>query len=132
MASRKFPLTRRITIRPSRFSIAPRRKRKRSTLAFSARYFEARCLESLNRKDEARDIYQQVIEVEDPNPYRDDSRLAVGSIFLEKGRKTDALRSSKRSLAKQTKRRLKPRRQCAPARSHSISPNRRKANPTKP
>ena len=67
-------------------------KVKASALALSARYFEARCLENLDRKDEARDVYQQVIEVKNPNPYRDDSRLAVGSIFLANGRKGDALK----------------------------------------
>ncbi|MEO7725611.1 MAG: tetratricopeptide repeat protein, partial [Chthoniobacterales bacterium] len=67
-------------------------KVKASALALSARYFEARCLEELNRKDEARDIYQQVITATNPNPFRDDSRLAVGSIFLAAGRKGDALK----------------------------------------
>ncbi len=66
-------------------------KVKASALALSARYFEARCLESLKRKDEARDIYQQVVTVPAPNPYRDDARLAIGGILLEKGRKADAL-----------------------------------------
>lgn len=65
---------------------------KDSALALSARYFEARCLENLDRKDEARDVYQQVIAVDNPNPFRDDSRLAVGSIFLAAGRKGDALK----------------------------------------
>ncbi len=65
-------------------------KMKASALALSARYFEARCLENLNRKDEARDIYQQVITASNPNPFRDDSRLAVGAIFLAAGRKADA------------------------------------------
>jgi TolA-binding protein len=67
-------------------------KVKASSLALSARYFEARCLEALDRKDEARDLYQQVIDVPDPNPFRDDSRLAAGSIFLGGGRKNDALK----------------------------------------
>jgi TolA-binding protein len=67
-------------------------KVKASSLALSARYFEARCLENLDRKDEARDVYQQVIEVKNPNPFRADSRLAVGSIFLAAGRKGDALK----------------------------------------
>ena len=57
-------------------------KVKAPALALSARYFEARCLENLDRKDEARAVYQQVIEVKNPNPFRDDSRLAAGSIFL--------------------------------------------------
>ena len=62
-------------------------KVKAPALALSARYFEARCLENLDRKDEARDVYQQVIAAKNPNPYRDDSRLAVGSIFLAAGAK---------------------------------------------
>ncbi len=76
-------------------------KIKASALALSARYFEARCLENLNRNDEAREIYAQVAQVENPNPYRDDSRLAVGTIFLEKGRKSDALEQFE-ALAKET------------------------------
>ena len=67
-------------------------KVKAPALALSARYFEARCLENLDRKDEARAVYQQVIEVKNPNPFRDDSRLAAGSIFLAAGRKGDALK----------------------------------------
>ncbi len=67
-------------------------KVKAPALALSARYFEARCLENLDRKDEARAVYQQVVEVKNPNPFRDDSRLAAGSIFLAAGRKGDALK----------------------------------------
>src|ERR1044071_2000011 len=67
-------------------------KVKSSDLALSARYFEGRCLENLQRKDEARDVYQQVIAVEKSNPFRDDARLAVGTIFLDAGRKEDALK----------------------------------------
>ena len=67
-------------------------KVKTPALALSARYFEARCLENLGRKDEARDAYEQVLAVKNPSPYRDDSRFAVGAIFLEKGRKREALK----------------------------------------
>ena len=82
-------------------------KAKASPLALSARYFEGRCLETLERKDEARDIYQQVIEVKNPNPFRDDARLAVGSIFLEKGRKSDALKQFEALADETTKAPLK-------------------------
>src|SRR5712691_8487919 len=41
-------------------------KSRESAVALSARYFEARCLEVLDRKDEACDIYQQVAEVKNP------------------------------------------------------------------
>ena len=67
-------------------------KSKAPAVALSARYFEARCLEVLDRKDEAYDIYQQVAEVKNPNPYREDARRTAASIALSRGRKADALR----------------------------------------
>ena len=76
-------------------------KSKESGLALSARYFEARCLENVDRKDEAQNLYQQVAEVRNPNPYRDDARLAAGSIALARGRKADALRNYE-ALANET------------------------------
>ncbi len=48
-------------------------KSKESAVALSARYFEARCLEALGRKEEASDIYVEVAEAGNPNPYREDS-----------------------------------------------------------
>ena len=67
-------------------------KSKESAVALSARYFEARCLEILDRKDEACDIYLQVAEVKNPNPYREDARQTGAALALARGRKTDALR----------------------------------------
>src|SRR5205814_337279 len=67
-------------------------KSKESAVALSARYFEARCLEILGRKDEAADIYQEVAEAGNPNPYREDARLTAASIFIGRGRKVDALK----------------------------------------
>src|SRR6266581_8005632 len=67
-------------------------KSKEPAVALSARYFEARCLEALDRKDEACDIYQQVAEVKNPNPYREDARRTAASIALARGRKSDALK----------------------------------------
>ena len=49
-------------------------KSKEPAVALSAHYFEARCLEALDHKDEACDIYQQVAEAKNPNPYREDAR----------------------------------------------------------
>jgi TolA-binding protein len=76
-------------------------KSKESGLALSARYFEARCLENVDRKDEAQTVYQQVAEVKNPNPYRDDARLAAGTIALARGRKADAFRNYE-ALANET------------------------------
>jgi TolA-binding protein len=67
-------------------------KSKEPAVALSARYFEARCLETLDKKDEACGLYQQVIDAKNPNPYREDSRLAAASILLSRGQKIDALK----------------------------------------
>ncbi len=67
-------------------------KSKDAAVALSAHYFEARCLEALDKKDEACDIYQQVAEAKNPNPYREDARGTAARIALARGRKADALR----------------------------------------
>src|SRR5436189_712265 len=67
-------------------------KSKEPAVALSARYFEARCLEATGRKEEAADIYAQVAEAGNPNPYREDARLTAASIFAARGRKIDALK----------------------------------------
>ena len=67
-------------------------KSKDAAVTLSARYFEARCLEALGQKDEAGDIYVQVAEAKNPNPYREDARVTAASIALSRGRKADALR----------------------------------------
>ena len=65
---------------------------KEPAVALSARYFEARCLEALGKKDEASDIYAQVAEAGNPNPYREDARVTAASIFAARGKKLDALK----------------------------------------
>ncbi|PWT80350.1 MAG: hypothetical protein C5B58_11845 [Acidobacteria bacterium] len=67
-------------------------KSKEPAVALSARYFEARCLEALGRKEEAADIYAQVAEAGNPNPYREDARVTAASVFAARGRKIDALK----------------------------------------
>jgi TolA-binding protein len=67
-------------------------KSKEPAVVLSARYFEARCLEALGRKEEAADIYAQVAEAGNPNPYREDARVTAASIFAARGRKIDALK----------------------------------------
>ena len=67
-------------------------KSKEPAVALSARYFEARCLEALGKKDEAADIYAQVAEAGNPNPYREDARVTAASIFTARGKKLDALK----------------------------------------
>src|SRR5881409_931484 len=67
-------------------------KSNEPTVALSARYFEARCLEATGRKEEAADIYVQVADAGNPNPYREDARWTAASIFASRGRKIDALK----------------------------------------
>src|SRR6266480_2031771 len=67
-------------------------KSKELAVALSARYFEARCLEALGRKEEAANIYAEVAETGNPNPFREDARITAASIFVARGRKIDALK----------------------------------------
>src|SRR5437867_1629587 len=67
-------------------------KSKEPAVALSARYFEARCLEALGRKDEAADIYVQVAEAGNQNPYREDARVTAATIFAARGKKLEALK----------------------------------------
>ncbi|PYL81625.1 MAG: hypothetical protein DMF21_04685 [Verrucomicrobia bacterium] len=67
-------------------------KSKEPAVALSAHYFEARCLEALGRKEEASDIYLEIAEVGNPNPYREDTRWTAASILVGRGRKIDALK----------------------------------------
>ncbi len=76
-------------------------KSKEAALALSARYFEARCLENIDRKEEAANLYLQVVDAKNPNPYREDARLAAGSILLTRGRKNEALKQYE-ALASET------------------------------
>ncbi len=76
-------------------------KSKEAALALSAKYFAARCLENVDRKDEAQNLYQQVAETKNPNRYREDARMAAGTIALARGRKQDALRNYE-ALANET------------------------------
>lgn len=76
-------------------------KSKEPALALSARYFEARCLESLKKNDEALAAYQQVIDAKGANQYREDSRVAAATIAQTIGRRPDALRNFE-ALANET------------------------------
>src|SRR5213594_2111593 len=67
-------------------------KSKEPAVALSAHYFEARCLEALGRKEEAANIYAEVAETGNPNPFREDARITAASIFVARGRKIDALK----------------------------------------
>src|SRR5437588_3498047 len=65
-------------------------KSKDASVALSAKYFEARCLESSKRADDALVLYLQVAEAK--SQYREDARTTAGEMLLVRGRRTDALK----------------------------------------
>src|SRR5207249_5855583 len=65
-------------------------KSKDASVALSAKYFEARCLESSKRADDALMLYLEVAEAK--SQYREDVRTTAGAMLLARGRRTDALK----------------------------------------
>ena len=65
-------------------------KSKDASVALSAKYFEARCLENTKRADDALNLYLQVAEAK--SQYREDARTTAGGMLLARGRRTDALK----------------------------------------
>jgi TolA-binding protein len=65
-------------------------KSKDGSVALSAKYFEARCLENTKRGDEALNLYLQVAEMK--SQYREDARGTAATMLLARGRRADALK----------------------------------------
>ncbi len=65
-------------------------KSKDASVALSAKYFEARCLENTKRGDDALALYLQVAETK--SQYREDARATAGAMLLARGRRADALK----------------------------------------
>jgi TolA-binding protein len=65
-------------------------KSKDGSVALSAKYFEARCLENTKRADDALMLYLQVAE--EKSQYREDARTTAGAMLLSRGRRIDALK----------------------------------------
>ena len=59
--------------------------------ALSARYYEALCLENLERRDETKEVYGNLIAVPDPNPYRELARIKLASLAALQKRPNEAL-----------------------------------------
>lgn len=65
-------------------------KSKDASVALSAKYFEARCLESIKRPDDALMLYLQVAEAK--SQYREDARATAGAMLLTRGSRAEALK----------------------------------------
>ena len=55
-------------------------------------YYQALCLENLERRIETREVYERIANVTGDNPYRDYARLRIASQAMVDGRKGEALR----------------------------------------
>jgi TolA-binding protein len=55
---------------------------KNDEVRLISRYYEAVCLEQLNRRDETREVYEEILGVTKDNPYRDDARLALAQMAV--------------------------------------------------
>ncbi len=64
---------------------------KNADLTLSARYFEARSLEEIGRRAEARLVFQDILTIKDRNPYKTAARLALARYAEESGSKAEAL-----------------------------------------
>jgi len=62
-----------------------------ANVKISARYFSARCLQELNRKTEARVIYQTLADMADAHPFREVSQFQAALLAGEAGRTEDSL-----------------------------------------
>jgi TolA-binding protein len=63
---------------------------KSSEIKITALYYQAKSLELMNRKNEARPIYDEVAKTGENNPFRDAARLSVAYFALENGQKESA------------------------------------------
>ena len=57
-----------------------------------SRYSEALCLEQLGRRDETREVYDDIINTPGDNPYRDASRLALANLAVSQKRFAEAFK----------------------------------------
>ena len=57
-----------------------------------SRYSEALCLEQLGRRDETREVYDDVINTPGDNPYRDAARLAMANLAVSQKRFGEAFK----------------------------------------
>lgn len=65
---------------------------KADDVRLSSRYFEALCLENLNRRDETREVYEDILAIVANNPYRDEAHLALARLAIAQKHPNDAFK----------------------------------------
>ncbi len=63
---------------------------KSPEIKITARYYQGKCLELTNKKNDARTAYEEVARTKENNPYRDAARLSVAYFALETNQKEQA------------------------------------------
>ncbi|MBE7219126.1 MAG: tetratricopeptide repeat protein [Caulobacteraceae bacterium] len=57
-----------------------------------ARYYEAVCLEQTGRREDTRQVYEEILTVTKDNPYRDDAHLALARLALDQHHPNEAFK----------------------------------------
>ncbi len=57
-----------------------------------ARYYEAVCLEQTGRRDDTRQVYEEILAVTKDNPYRDDAHLALANLAMSQHHPNEAFK----------------------------------------
>ena len=65
---------------------------KANDVLIAALYYQALCLEQLDRRVETREVYERIANITGDNPYRDFARLSIARQAMIDGRKGEALR----------------------------------------
>lgn len=65
---------------------------KAQDVVLYSRYSEALCLEQLGRKDETREVYDEILAVTKDNPYRDDAHLKLAELAMNEHHPNDAFK----------------------------------------
>ena len=65
---------------------------KADDVRLSSWYFEALCLEKLDRRDESAPVYEDIAAIATNNPYRDEARLALAHLAMADKHLADAFK----------------------------------------
>ncbi len=57
-----------------------------------ARYYEAVCLEQTGRREDTRQVYEEILTVTKDNPYRDDAHLALANLAMSQHHPNEAFK----------------------------------------
>lgn len=65
---------------------------KGDDVRLSSRYYEALSLEALSRRDETREVYEDILSIGGNNPYRDEAHLALARLAVDQKHPNEAFK----------------------------------------